>query len=113
MSTNCFSSIATEWSPGTRPTAIVPTVIEASLEVRAGSVLHQHALGLLRVERHLGRLGTHQPHKLGRVLVLLPVAGGQVVVGVGGVEVEALVLWGRGLLRVACGGLQGPEDFNL
>ena len=65
-----------------------PTVIEASLEVWAGAVLHQHALGLLRVERHLRRLGAHQLHKLGRVLVLLPVARGQVVVGVGGVEVE-------------------------
>ena len=80
------------------------TIIEASLKVWVGPVLHQHALGLLRIECHFRCLGAHQLDELGCILVLLPIAGGQVVVGIGGMEVEVLMVWGGGLLWVASGG---------
>ena len=68
------------------------TVVEAGLKVRVGAVLHEHALGLLRVERDLWTLGADQLHKLPGVLVLLPVAGRQLVVGEGGMPHKARVL---------------------
>ena len=68
------------------------TVVEAGLKVRVGAVLHEHALGLLRVERDLWTLGADQLHKLPGVLVLLPVAGRQLVVGEGRVPHKARVL---------------------
>ena len=60
------------------------TIVEADLVVGVGPVLHQHALGLVGEEGHFGSLGTHHADKLADVLVLLPVAAGQVVVRVTG-----------------------------
>ena len=68
------------------------TTVEAGLKVRVGRILHEHALGLVRVEGHLRRLGAHQLDKLRCILVLLPVTCGEIMVGVGGVWVEPLVL---------------------
>lgn len=71
------------------------TTVKAGLKVWVGPVLHQHALGLLRVEGDFGGLGADQRHEVCCVLVLLPVVRGQVVVGVGTVEEEAFILGGR------------------
>lgn len=49
------------------------TVIEAHLQVCVGRILHQHDFGIFVVKGHLGSLGFHQLHKLGRVLIFLPV----------------------------------------
>ena len=40
------------------------TIIETGLKVRAGTILHKHALCLVSVQRHLRCLGTNQLNKL-------------------------------------------------
>lgn len=80
------------------------TIVEVGLIVRVRPILHHHALGLVRVECHLGGPGAEQVDKLAGMLVLLPVAAGQVVIGVAGVQVEALVLGGGAMLGVSRGG---------
>lgn len=58
---------------GTVNTSGSLTVVEAGLQVSVRTVLHQHDFGVLGVEGHFGSLGFHQLHKLGRILILLPV----------------------------------------
>ena len=95
----------------------MPTVVEENFKVWAGPVLHQHGLGPLRVECDLGRLGADQPHKLGGILVLLPVAGGQVVVGVGGLGAETrmggAVVGGVSPGLITLRRLEGAKYFHL
>lgn len=75
------------------------------------SILHHHALGLVRVEGDLGCLGPDQADELTGVLVLLPVGAGQVVVGVVGTEVETNMVRG-GVVEAASRG-QRSKYLNL
>lgn len=94
--------------------ALSLTIIEACLVVRVGSILHQHTLCLVSVQGCLGCLGTQQVDKVAGMLVLLPVAAGQIMVSVAGVQVEAIV-FGGGTVLVACTaeGGDGTKDLNL
>ena len=77
------------------PPLPLPTTVKTGLKVWSGSVLHQHTLGLVRIERDFRSLGAHERDKVCCILVLLPAVQRQVVVGVTAMEVEAVVLSGR------------------
>lgn len=66
----------------------VVTIIEAGLKIRLRPIFHQLAFGLVSVESDLGGLGADCVNHLTQILVFPIVLAGEVVVGVGRMQIE-------------------------